>query len=209
MKPSPTTPVTTAKSDDHALSMIETYLANVANNLRAIAELYVARCDASKTFHDKFRARFPRVTATFIAGLERVGRGVMTPDLLLTGADQQQIVSVLPISVQERIIANGVEIVTTTGTKTLPISALPPSLLVQAIDQKSKTVRTVEEQQAWIAYRAQEREAVLAPKKMRLESKKEVRFRVLGSMLEIIDAPVVLTESDVRALLAEMVRGKR
>jgi hypothetical protein len=197
------------RDDDSALAEIETYLANVADNLKKISEIFVARCDESPNFYDKFRQRFPRITAGFIAGLERVGRGLMMPDLLMIGADQQRWVSRLPMHQQKKIVQEGVPVVLTSGeVKTLPVQAMPHALLQQVIDDKSGSIRSPKEQETFIADSKNKAEKVLAPRKMNTENKQEVRFRVIGRMLEIIDPPIVLTEVDVRALLAEMVRKK-
>jgi hypothetical protein len=194
----------TKTADEKALDLIGVYLNNLTNNLTRIAELYVARCDDSKEFHDRFRARYPRLTSSFVAGLERVGRGTMSPDLLLIGADQQRIVASLPKNMQERVIEKGIEIVTPQGTKVLPVQACPSAMLAQAIDQKSGSVRTPEEQEAWIADMSRKREQITEPRKMTTQNKTEMRFRIVGRMVEIIDPPVVLSERDLRTILAEM-----
>ena len=188
-----------------AIAQIRSLLADVGDRLLRAGQLYVAEVDRDPSFRDIMRAEFPTMTGAFLRDLELVGRGALCSRALELGLACGSKLKRLPISEQERLLSEGVEIWTGKDTRTVPITECGPAIMAQIFGKDH--VRDPSEQAAWHEEQsARRRQEATDRRELTTADGTRVIYKIEKSRkrVRIIHPPCVLTARDLAKIMAEL-----
>ena len=154
-------------------------LGTFESRLQEIGDNLCLMVDRDPKIYDKIVKEEPRLTYNFLAGLERIGRKVLTPMAFMDSSPARQFAVSLPVSEQEKLYNEPVAILRHDAGKahTTLVNAqnLSREELRQLIDSDKRKIRSVTEQSDYVS-----RFPVQVPK-----AKPATRYSIQGDRLVI------------------------
>lgn len=120
----------------------------LGQDLSAFAQKLVSSLDSTPgLLEELIEAGFNQAE---LSNLEKCGRGLIHPRLLLTSGRQYNSLRACPLSIQQEVIENGVTVVELDGSdvRVIPLDDLTPHQASQVLG--SGKVRSVAEQKSWL-----------------------------------------------------------
>ena len=196
--------MTTTVSTSHQINEFIALFNQGMESISQAAEMLVGILDTNPYAYEAIQKKCPALTTPLLQRLERVGRKQLAPGLFLTMNHAAGELSKLPLSVQERVLAEGVPMLIEKNGEIDAVIVNPKDMTPQQSKQifTCGRIRTEAEQRLYLIEQAK-----LAKEQADRErsSKQSPPWLIRGKRVEFREG-VTLTAADLASILAQMTK---